>query len=206
MAEMPKTLLQHAGAPLHPSALERSALLLIDYQCEYVDGGLPLPNASHALAHAKDLLALARQEGLPVFHIVHHGRPGGALFDPHGPHAAIAPEVSPVDGEAMIIKGLPNAFAKTPLLDLVAATGRSDLIISGFMTHMCLSSTVRAALDHGYRCTVVARASATRDLPDGAGGLVPADDVHRCALAELADRFAVVVPDAAMLASSRAVV
>jgi hypothetical protein len=57
------------------------------------------------------------------------------------------------------------------------------------MTHMCVSTTVRAALDLGYRCTVIATACATRDLPDGRGGVVPAGIVHRANLVALADRF-----------------
>jgi nicotinamidase-related amidase len=60
------------------------------------------------------------------------------------------------------------------------------------MTHMCVSSTVRAALDFGYMSTVAADACASRDLPDGSGGVVAADAVHRVALAELADRFAII--------------
>jgi hypothetical protein len=35
---------------------------------------------------------------------------------------------------------------------------------------MCVSATVRSALDHGYASTVVAAACATRDLPDPLGG------------------------------------
>jgi nicotinamidase-related amidase len=68
-----------------------------------------------------------------------------------------------------------------------------QLIVVGFMTHMCVSTTVRSALDHGYRCTVVAAACGTRDLPDGRGGVIPAEVVHRANLAALADRFAKVV-------------
>ncbi len=76
---------------------------------------------------------------------------------------------------------------------------RKHLVVAGFMTHMCASSTVRAALDLGYRCTVVAGACTTRDLPDGCGGVVAAAEVHRAELAALADRFATVVPDTAAL-------
>jgi hypothetical protein len=39
---------------------------------------------------------------------------------------------------------------------------------------------------------VAADAAATRDLPDPMGGVIAADALHRAALAELADRFAVV--------------
>jgi nicotinamidase-related amidase len=67
------------------------------------------------------------------------------------------------------------------------------------MTHMCVSSTARAALDLGYGCTVVGNACATRDLPDGHGGVVSAAELHRVELAALRDRFAVVVDGAADL-------
>ncbi|MEJ1933320.1 isochorismatase family protein, partial [Nostoc sp. NIES-2111] len=71
--------------------------------------------------------------------------------------------------------------------------GRSTMILAGFMTHMCISATARASLDLGIPATVVASATATRDIPDPLGGTIPAETVHRTALAEIADRFASVV-------------
>jgi nicotinamidase-related amidase len=64
------------------------------------------------------------------------------------------------------------------------------------MTHLCVSTTVRSALHYGFNPLVVANACATRDLPDGLGGTVPADSLHRAELAALGDRFAIVVPTA----------
>ena len=62
------------------------------------------------------------------------------------------------------------------------------------MTHMCVSSTARAAMDLGYRVTVAADGTATRALPDATGGAaLTAAEVQRAALAALADRFAIVV-------------
>jgi hypothetical protein len=58
-----------------------------------------------------------------------------------------------------------------------------------------LTPRARATLDLGYRNTVVAKAAATRDLPDGADGVVPAAELHRANLAALADRFSIVVRD-----------
>ena len=92
-------------------------------------------------------------------------------------------------------KPLPNAFAQTDLDATLKKLGRTQLVIAGFMTHMCVSSTARAALDLGYKATVAADAAATRDLPDPmGGGVIAADALHRAALAELADRFAIVAP------------
>lgn len=61
------------------------------------------------------------------------------------------------------------------------------------MTHNCVSSTACAARDLGYGVTVVAGVTATRDLPDGKGGIDPASVLQTASLAALADRIAVVV-------------
>jgi nicotinamidase-related amidase len=192
----PRSLLEMAGAPMAPSAWERAALLLIDCQNEYAGGALTLPGVDAAIAAARGLLDRARAAGTPVVHVVHHGRPGG-LFDPAAPAGAIVSALVPQGSESVVPKSLPNSFAKTELDATLKRLGRPELIVGGFMTHMCVSATVRAALDHGYRTTVVAAACGTRDLPDPLGGVQPADAVHRATLAALADRFAVVVSDIA---------
>lgn len=196
----PRTILSYAGASLTPSPLATSALLLIDAQREYTEGSLVLTGMDAAVDEAARLTALARKAGVPVFHIVHHGKPGGPLFDPEGPLSAIVPPLAPLDGETVVVKRLPNSFAGTGLDALLRATGRTELIIAGFQTHGCVSSTVRAGLDLGWRMTVVAAATATRPLPDPAGGVVPAETVGRATLAALADRHAVVVPDSGVWA------
>jgi nicotinamidase-related amidase len=196
----PRTLLSMVGFPATPAPLNEAVLLFIDCQMEYVAGGLPLPGVKEALQEGAKLAALARANGVPVVHVVHHGR---GLFDPKGEMAAIAPEVAPLDGEAVVIKAAPNSFAGTNLHEVLQATGRTKLIVAGFMTHMCVSTTVRAAIDLGYMSTVVANACATRDLPDGAGGVVTAAELHRAELAALSDRFAIIVPDASALERPR---
>jgi len=190
------TLLDLAGASRAPSAWDAAVLLLIDHQREYVDGRLPLSGMPAAVAHCAALLALARERGAPVIHVVHHGRPGGGAFDPTGPYAAIIEGLAPRAGESTVTKSLPNSFAGTDLAAVLQRTARKELIVAGFQTHMCVSATVRSALDHGYRNTVVAAACATRDLPDPlGGGALAASEVHRAALAALHDRFATVVAD-----------
>lgn len=189
----PKTLLQMAGADPQPPALSQSALVIIDAQNEYVDGKLPLTGVGPALDVIARLLGRARDVGAPVIHIVHQGKPGGA-FDPQGPGGAIAGPAAPAEGETVIRKTLPNAFAGTELHEILKGLGATQLIVAGFMTHMCVSSTARGALDLGYATTVAADAVATRDLPGPAGGVIAADVLNMASLAALADRFAVVAP------------
>ena len=93
-------------------------------------------------------------------------------------------------------KKLPNAFAGTDLHETLTATGKRTIVVCGFMTHMCVSSTVRAALDLGYRSIVPAAATATRDLPDAVtGATIAATAIQAASLSALSDRFATVVAD-----------
>lgn len=190
----PATLLQMAGVERVPARLSESVLVIIDAQKEYRDGALPLSGIDTALDEVAQLLARARKAGMPVVHVKHRG--GGKLFNPDTPFFDIVDALRPEPGETVIEKHLPNAFAGTELQQVLSRTGRKQLILVGFMTHMCLSATARAALDHGYATTVVGAATATRDLPDGRGGTILAADLQRASLAALADRFAVVVQDA----------
>jgi nicotinamidase-related amidase len=187
----PKTLLQMAGADLNPPLLSKSAVVIIDAQNEYLDGKLALPGTMPAIEAIRTLLAKARAAGAPVIHVAHKGKAGG-LFDRDGHGGAIIAALEPVAGEIVVEKPLPNSFAQTTLDAELKKTGRTSLVLAGFMTHMCVSSTARAALDLGYKTTVVSVASATRDLPDPLGGVISADALHRAALAELGDRFAII--------------
>ena len=186
-----KTLFQLAGADLTPPRLGDACLVLIDIQNEYLAGPLALPDANAAIARATALLARARESGAAIFHIAHRGKPG-SLFDRGADRGAIVAPLAPRAGEAVIEKELPNAFAGTDLKAQLDATGRKELVLAGFMTHMCVSSTARAALDLGFRTTVDAESCATRDLPDGLGGTLAARTIHEVALAELSDRFAII--------------
>jgi nicotinamidase-related amidase len=186
-----KTLLQLAGADLNPPRLSDACLVMIDLQNEYLSGPLALPDAQAAAANAAQLLARARQQGAAIFHIAHRGKAGG-MFDRAAERGAIIASVAPQAAEPIIEKELPNAFAGTDLQAQLAATGRKNIVLAGFMTHMCVSSTARAALDLGFRTTVDAESCATRDLPDGRGGIIAARTIHDIALAELSDRFALI--------------
>lgn len=197
MTQLP-TLFQLTASE-HPAAQWQDAvLIIIDAQNEYRIGDMQLPDVEPATVQIEKLLAAARAHGTPVAHIRHMGVPG-YLFDPEGPRGQIFDELTPIAGEAVIDKPLPNAFAHSSLQEFVHRTGRKDLIVCGFMTHMCVSATVRAAKDLGYQSTVVADACATRPLPGLAGGELDAQALHEMELVALADFFACVVKDAAAL-------
>lgn len=194
----PKSLLEMSGADLTPAKLSDAALVMIDFQNEYMTGALPLDGVDAAVAEGARLLARARREGTPVIHIAHAGRPGGA-FDRAQERGQIIGVVAPIEGEPVIEKPRPNAFSSTALQESLEALDKQEVILAGFMTHMCVSSTARAALDLGYRTTIVTGATGTRDLPGPDGQPVEAATIQRAALAALADRFAILAETAEQL-------
>ena len=92
-----------------------------------------------------------------------------------------------------------RAGAATDLHERLQKLGVSNLVLAGFMTHMCVNSTARGAFNLGYRPTVVAAATATRSLPTPQGGIVHAEALQEASLATLSDLFAVIVSNAAAL-------
>jgi len=187
----PTTLRNIAGLPKEPVRLDRAALVMIDCQNTYRQGVMQLSGVEAALEEAARLLESARRLGTPIFHIQHDGGPGSP-YDIRSDIGAIAAPVAPREGEATIVKHYPNSFVGTDLEPLLKAAGVEGVVLAGFMTHMCVNSTARGAFNLGFRPTIVARATATRDLPTADGGVVSAADLQRASLAMLGDLFAVV--------------
>lgn len=192
------TLRQVAGLANVPAPLSRSALIMIDCQNTYRAGIMKLAGVEEALQRAAQLLARARSLHIPIVHIMHDAGPGSP-YDIRAEIGRIADPVAPAPGEQVIVKNYPNSFMATDLDARLKASGATDLILAGFMTHMCVNSTARGAFNLGYRPTVVASATATRDLPSISGHVVSAQTLHEASLAGMADLFAIVVPDVANL-------
>jgi nicotinamidase-related amidase len=178
-----------------------TALLVIDFQREYFDGGkLPIPDGPAALARTRQLIALADEHQMPVFHVQHLGPAGGPLFARDGEHVAFHPDMQPALHHTIVQKTTASSFASTDLNQQLQANGIKTLIICGLMTHMCVSSTARDARPLGYQILIAGDACATRDIAAWDGGVLRHQDLHRAALTALTDGFADVLPTARIVA------
>jgi nicotinamidase-related amidase len=193
MTDARPTLRSLLALPDTPAPISKSALILIDCQNTYREGIMQLEGVEPALKECAALLQRARDAGAPVIHIQHDAGPGSP-YDVRAPIGTIADVVAPRAGETVITKIYPSSFEKTDLDAELKKHGVTDLVLAGFMTHVCVNSTARAAFNHGYRTTVVGNATATRALPNPLGGTLAADAVHNGALTALADIFAIVIP------------
>jgi nicotinamidase-related amidase len=173
---------------------DTSALILVDIQNDYFSGGRnPLVEAEAAAEAARRVLEEARQRHDTVIHVQHISlRPSATFFLPGTTGIEFHPAVAPRPDEIVVQKHHPNSFRETTLLDELRGRQISRLLFCGMMTHMCIDTTVRAASDLGFACTVVGDATATKDLTYGSV-TVPAAHVQVAYLAGLSGLFAKVI-------------
>ncbi len=194
MSTASKTLRYITGMGDVPAKLKDSALVMVDCQNTYRSGVMQLANVEPAILEAQKLLRMARELKVPIIHIQHDAGPGSP-YDITVESGAISDEVAPQSGEDVIVKHFPNAFIETTLETKLRSLRVEDVVLAGFMTHMCINSTARGAFNLGFKPSVVASACATRHLPSANGKIIDAQTIHDSALAAIGDLFAIVVDD-----------
>jgi nicotinamidase-related amidase len=150
----------------------------------------PIPAISRLLdsARAQGMLVVHTREGhRPDLSDLHESKrrraeQAGAPIGAHGPLGRLLvrgeyghdliDELRPLAGEPVIDKPGYSAFAYTDLDLLLRRRGIGHLVICGVTTEVCVSSTLRAAVELGYACTLVS---------DACGS--PSAELHAAALA-----------------------
>lgn len=171
--------------------MENTGLLLIDIQNDYFPKGrYDLDGMEKAAKNATKVLKAFRERELPIYHVRHENEGEEPPFFARGTMGAqIHDSVAPEGDEAVVLKHKANSFYKTHLQELLKRDGITHLVICGSMSHMCIDTTVRAARDLGYECTVIHNSCATHALEFG-DEVIPAEQVHITFMAALDQDFA----------------
>jgi nicotinamidase-related amidase len=176
---------------------DRPALILIDIQkgFEEVDfkywGGQR--NNPDAETKARELLDFWRQNNLPIFHIQHCSTHPKSKFVEGEIGNEFQDIIKPNVGEQIVKKYVHSAFIGTDLKQQLDKSNIKKLIIVGFTTDHCISTTARMAGDYGYDTFVVSDATATFDKVGPDGQKYSADIIHNTALASLHKEFVTVI-------------
>ena len=171
----------------------KEALIVIDVQNDYFPGGTnELYEPYKAEEHIRRLIEESRAVGRPVIYIRHFNEPGDTFFLEGTWGSEISERIAPLPGDKVIVKRYPNSFLETDLDEHLKALSVDTLIVCGMMTHMCVDTTVRAAMDHGYSVKLAANACTTMDLQIG-GETIPAPVVHKAFIAAMDGVFAEII-------------
>ncbi len=169
----------------------RAGLLLIDMQEEHrTDSRYLVPDYAAVAANCARLLAAARAAGMPVLHSVYlvetaarplhpTGADGRSAFSDAGtPGSEISPEVAPLPGEEVIVKGDASVFTAPALAGAIARLGLDWLIVGGCWSEACVAATVKDGVERGTHMLLVKDAC-------GSGS----DAMHQTAVLNMANRL-----------------
>jgi ureidoacrylate peracid hydrolase len=169
--------------PIDPST---TALLLIEYQNDFISEGGALHNgvkavmeSTNMLAHSIDTAARARAAGVTVMFAPISFASGyrEITSEPYGIlkgvvdsnafirgtwGAAIVDSLSPGD-EDIIIEGKRglDTFASTNLDFILRSRGIRTLVVAGFLTNCCVESTARTGYEKGFSIVALSDCAAT---------------------------------------------
>ena len=124
----------------------------------------PLPSSSNATAPLATARTLSTSPTrLPTVH---------QSFTPNTDLAAEFDELKPQSGEKVISKQQPSCYAGTDLDEYLKGLGDvgKKVVLTGYMAHVCVSTTARAAAERGYDVILAEGAIGDRDIPGGLGG------------------------------------
>ena len=167
------------------------ALLVVDVQNEFSAVGLrAVPNHEEALRHVRARVREARMQGRPIAWVRHHNKPTESrAFVPDSWGAELSDALGPDSGhgpEKLFEKDVFGAFTGTELESWLRANAVTEVMIVGFYTHMCVSTSAREALVRGSDVWIDADATGATDLDDEVLGRQSAAEVRRSALLHLA--------------------
>ncbi|QBS39239.1 isochorismatase family protein [Nocardia sp. CS682] len=197
---------RRSGYSARLGAGDSPAVLVIDICAAYVTEDSPLyAPVADAVRAAAEIVAQARQSGLPVIFTRVRFEPGGPdgglfrrkvpvlrVFEAGNPLGDFLDDPAPVPGDLVITKQYASAFHATPLAALLAARRIDTLVIVGLTTSGCVRASATDALQHGFRPLVVAEACGDRNTA-----------LHEANLLDLDIKYADVLSRTAALAVLR---
>ncbi len=168
------------------------ALIVVDAQNEFSAEGLrAVPRHDEYLDRIHWRVREAREQKRPVAWVRHYNRPDESrAFVPGTWGSELSPGLGPQDGfgpEKVFEKDVFGAFSGTDLEEWLRSLGISEVLLVGFFTHMCVSTSAREALVRGFDVMVGADATGTHDLSHPHLGQLTAAEVKRTALLHLSD-------------------
>lgn len=174
---------------------KKAALLLIDIQKGFEDTEYWGENRNNpdAELNASKLLSLWRKMGMPVYIIKHCSVNPGSPLAKGKPGNELADMIRPLEGELVIEKNVNSAFIGTDLYDILKKNNIEKVVIAGFTTNHCISTTARMSGNLGFKTFVVADACVSFDTTGYDGKKYSAEVIHDISLASLNREFAVIM-------------
>ena len=167
----------HAGDPYLTSILapEQAALLVVDVQNDFCHAegrmarlGMDLSTIQAAVTRLRDLLPVARRAGVQIIFVVmqHDAATNSPVWINRYPTArqdacvsgtwgAALYELTPAEGEPVVVKHRYSPFVGTNIQYLLRARATKTLLVTGVATNICVEAVLRDGFNHDYNVVLV---------------------------------------------------
>lgn len=166
------------------------ALIVIDAQNEFsANGKRPVPNHLSAIAEIKKHVSEARASNTPIAWVRHFNKPnespafvpgtwGASFYDDLGPSGKN-------EREKEFHKNVYGAFTGSDLGEWLNTFNIDTILVVGFYTHGCVSTTAREAIMRDLQVVLDSHATGACAIKHPALGELTAEEVQRTALLQL---------------------
>ena len=185
------------------SQLPASAtLILIDVQTGFDAPSWGERNNPDAERNIERLIAGWRASRRPVIHVRHDSVEPHSTLRPDAPGNAIKDVATPGPDEPVVGKHVNSAFIGTDLESRLKAHASDTVVLCGFTTNHCVSTTARMAGNLGFKTFVLSDSTVAYAMraPGPHGRMIPAAEMHEVGLAELNREFATILTTDELLA------
>ena len=121
------------GVQPSTASTKDSTLIIIDAQNEYAEGKLAVSNAASSRKAIASLLQKYRDANGKIVHVTHVVPDGAPVFTPNTALAEEFEELTPRQGEKVVKKMYPSAFAETDLAEYLKGEGQGKVVLTGYM-------------------------------------------------------------------------
>jgi nicotinamidase-related amidase len=171
-----------------------TALLLVDVQKGVDDlrhwgGTRGRRNNPQAESRMIRVLEAWREAELQVIFTQHDSREASSPLRLARPGGAFKDGFAPAGRDLVIRKDVNSAFIGTPLELELRRRGLTRLVISGFFTNMCISTTVRMSNNLGFDTYLLHDGCACANRSDMSGNDIDPEVVHDVTVASLHGEF-----------------
>jgi nicotinamidase-related amidase len=168
------------------------AVIVIDAQNEFSrNGKRPVPNFNGAIDGINARVGQARLFQRPIAWVRHFNRPDESpAFVPGSWGAEFHAGLGPLAGNSLekeFQKNVYGAFTGSSIGGWLKEHGVDEVLIMGFYTHGCVSTTAREAIMLDLKVLLDPNATGACDLQHELLGGMTADEVRRSALLQLAN-------------------
>jgi nicotinamidase-related amidase len=169
----------------------RRALVVIDVQMEYFNGGLLIeyPPVAQTLPNIARAMDAARAAGIPTVVVQHSESAAAPVFAKGSATWALHEAVASRPRDHYIEKAWPSVYTGTDFASWLEQHGIDTLTVIGYMTHNCDASTIFEATHRGLHVEFLQDATGALPYANEAGS-ASAEEIHRVFSVVFHSRFA----------------